>query len=125
MQSACNILILGASYGSLLAAKLLLAGHNVTLVCRSTTAELINRNGIRVRMPVAGGEKVEIDSRDAPGRLSAAAPSAVDPKGFDLVALAMQEPQYGGSGIPDLLARIAKAKVPCMSLMNMPPLPYL
>ena len=31
---ARNILILGASYGSLLGTKLLMAGHNVTLVCR-------------------------------------------------------------------------------------------
>ena len=37
---ARNILILGASYGSLLATKLLMAGHNVTLVCRKKTAEL-------------------------------------------------------------------------------------
>jgi len=41
---ARNILILGASYGSLLATKLLMAGHNVSLVCRSKTAELINRD---------------------------------------------------------------------------------
>ena len=45
---ARNILILGASYGSLLATKLLMAGHNVTLVCRTKTAELINREGTEV-----------------------------------------------------------------------------
>jgi nucleoside-diphosphate-sugar epimerase len=42
-----NILILGASYGSLLATKLVMAGHNVTLVCRSKTAELINRDVLK------------------------------------------------------------------------------
>ena len=47
---ARNILILGASYGSLLATKLLMAGHNVTLVCRRQTAELINRDGTEVRI---------------------------------------------------------------------------
>ena len=47
---ARNILILGASYGSLLATKLLMAGHNVSLVCRSKTAELINRDGTEVRI---------------------------------------------------------------------------
>ncbi len=31
---AYKILILGASYGSLLGTKLLMAGHDVTLVCR-------------------------------------------------------------------------------------------
>ena len=47
---ARNILILGASYGSLLSTKLLMAGHNVTLVCRKKTAELINREGTEVRI---------------------------------------------------------------------------
>src|SRR5690242_11988468 len=37
---ARSILILGASYGSLLATKLLMAGHDVTLVCRKNAAEL-------------------------------------------------------------------------------------
>ncbi|HSR72750.1 MAG TPA: hypothetical protein VLL72_10255, partial [Kiloniellales bacterium] len=42
-----------------------------------------------------------------------------------LVVLAMQEPQYRSSGVRELLAKVAGAKVPCMSIMNMPPLPYL
>jgi hypothetical protein len=37
----------------------------------------------------------------------------------------MQEPQYRSAGVRELLDAIAKAKVPCMSIMNMPPLPYL
>jgi hypothetical protein len=41
------------------------------------------------------------------------------------VALAMQEPQYGAPGVRELLAAVARAGVPCMSIMNMPPLPYL
>jgi hypothetical protein len=125
VQSTYNVLILGASYGSLLAAKLLLAGHNVKLVCRPETAAMINNEGIRVRIPVASGEKVELDSRNLPGSLSADAPTAIDPAAYDLVALAMQEPQYGASGIRELLEAVARAKVPCMSIMNMPPLPYL
>src|SRR6202034_3088600 len=44
---------------------------------------------------------------------------------FDLVALAMQEPQYRSPGVRELLDAVAKAKKPCMSIMNMPPLPYL
>jgi len=125
MKAAYNTLILGASYGSLLATKLLLAGHNVTLVCLPAEAELINKEGTRVRLPVRGGDIVEIDSRTLPGALSAAAPGAVDPADYDLVALAMQEPQYGASGVRELLDAVAKAGVPCMSIMNMPPLPFL
>jgi hypothetical protein len=37
----------------------------------------------------------------------------------------MQEPQYRSPGVRELLAAVAKAKVPCMSIMNMPPLSYL
>jgi ketopantoate reductase len=49
-----RVLVLGASYGSLLASKLLLAEHDVTLVCLPAEADLINRDGTRVRMPVRG-----------------------------------------------------------------------
>ena len=121
-----NVMIMGASYGSLLATKLLLAGHNVKLVCLPAEAEVINQEGTRVRLPVRGGNQlVVVDSRRAPGMLSADVPEAVDPARFDLVALAMQEPQYRAPAVRKLLAAAAKAKVPCMSIMNMPPLPYL
>ena len=126
MANRYDILILGASYGSLLATKLILAGHNVTLVCLPAEAELINRDGAVVRMPVKGREGlVEIRSRAAPGRLSAAGAGDVDPAAFDLVGLAMQEPQYRSQGVRQLMAKIAAARVPCMSIMNMPPLTYL
>lgn len=126
MTKKFNVLILGASYGSLLSSKLLMAGHSVTLVCRRETAELINAEGTRVRMPVKGREgMVEIDSRQLPGKLNAVSPSQARPEQYDLVCLAMQEPQYSAPGMRELMAATAKAKVPCMSIMNMPPLPYL
>ena len=126
MPTAYNVLILGASYGSLLATKLLLAGHNVKLVCLPAEAELINKEGTRVRLPVKGrAGLVEVDSRKLPGKLSAAGPEAIEPVGYDLVGLAMQEPQYRSPGVRDLLAAVARARIPCMSIMNMPPLPYL
>src|SRR3970040_412204 len=121
-----KILILGASYGSLLATKLLMGGHAVKLVCLPAEADAINTNGTRVRMPIKGREGlVEIDSRKLPGKLSADGPAAGKPSDYDLVALAMQEPQYGSPGVRELMAAIARAKVPCMSIMNMPPLAYL
>ncbi len=126
MQAPLKILTLGASYGSLLASKLLMAGHTVRLVCRPAEAELFNADGFRVRMPVKGTEGlVEIDSRKLPGTMSAGGTDAFDPAGFDLVALAMQEPQYRAPGVRELMERVAKARVPCMSIMNMPPLTYL
>ena len=126
MPTTYNILILGASYGSLLATKLLLAGHTVRLVCLPAEAELINAEGARVRLPIKGREGlVEIDSRKLPGKLSAGGAGGINPADYDLVALAMQEPQYRSPGVRELLDAVAKAKVPCMSIMNMPPLPYL
>jgi hypothetical protein len=126
MAATYKILIMGASYGSLLASKLLPAGHTVKLICLPAEADLINQEGIRVRMPVKGREGlVEIDSRKLPGKLSAGGPGDVNPADYDLVALAMQEPQYRSPGVRELLEAVARAHVPCMSIMNMPPLTYL
>ena len=121
-----NILILGASYGSLLGTKLALGGHNVKLVCLPAEADAINSGGVRVRMPIKGREGLtEVHSWKLPGKISADGPAAVNPKDYDLVALAMQEPQYRSAGVRELLDAVAKSRVPCMSIMNMPPLPYL
>lgn len=121
-----NILILGASYGSLLASKLLLAGHSVTLACPPDEANLINAEGFRVRMPVRGRkDPVEIDSRNLPGKVSAAGLAEVDPKDFDLVVLTYQEPQYGAPGVREFLDAVAKSGRPCMAAMNMPPLAFM
>ena len=121
-----KILIMGASYGSLLAAKLLAAGNTVKLVCLPAEADLINSEGAIIRMPVKGREGlVTIDTKKLPGDLSAGGPQEMRPKDYDLVVLAMQEPQYRSPGVRELLEQVAKAKVPCMSIMNMPPLPYL
>src|SRR5579863_1677762 len=123
---ARNILILGASYGSLLATKLLMAGHNVTLVCRKKTAELINRDGTQVRIKLRDEPTHRaIFSRDLPGTLDATSPADVDLSRYDLVCLAMQEPQYTNHTIRVLMIKIAEAKLPCLSIMNMPPLPYM
>jgi hypothetical protein len=126
MGKIYNILIMGASYGSLLGAKLVAAGHAVKLVCLPAEAELINKEGAIVRMPVRGREElVEIATRTLKGKLTAGGPAGIAPAAFDLVALAMQEPQYRSAGVRELLEAVAKAKVPCLSIMNMPPLPYL
>jgi len=121
-----DILILGASYGSLLGTKLALGGHNVKLVCLPAEADAINTGGVRVRMPIKGREGLtEVHSWKLPGKITADGPAAVNPKDYDLVALAMQEPQYRSPGVRELLDAVAKSRVPCMSIMNMPPLPYL
>src|SRR5262245_59104472 len=121
-----NLLVLGASYGSLFSTKLLMAGHRVSLVCTGPTAELINREGTVVRFPIKGRESpLDVASKQLPGALSAATPDEVEPARFDLVVLGMQEAQYGAPGVRELMGRVARAHVPCLAIMNMPPLPYI
>ncbi|MBI4475247.1 MAG: hypothetical protein HY646_21470 [Acidobacteria bacterium] len=121
-----NILILGASYGSLFGAKVLMAGHRVSMVCTKATADLINREGTVVRFPIKGrASLVDVASKKLPGSVSATTPDDVDPKKFDLIVLGMQEAQYGSTGVRELMRRVARSRVPCLAIMNMPPLPYL
>ena len=107
-----NVLILGASYGSLLGTKLLMAGHNVTLVCRRQTAELINAEGTEVRIKLKGeDEHRRILSKDLPGKLAACTPQEIEAGGYDLVGLAMQEPQYVHHSLRTALVRIAEQRI--------------
>src|SRR5260370_16101427 len=103
-----------------------MVGQKVTRVCRKNPAELINREGTEVRIKLRG-EAVHraIFPRDRHGKLDATTPADVDLSRYDLVGLAMQEPQYTNHTIRVLMIKIAEAKLPCLSIMNMPPLPYL
>jgi hypothetical protein len=121
-----RILILGASYGSLLGAKFAAAGHDVTLVCRLGTADLINSKGTEIRIKLGDEENHRsFFSNSATGNTDAVQPEDARPENYDLICLAMQEPQYSQPSLRNLLTRIAKSRVGCMSIMNMPPLPYL
>src|SRR5665647_3593871 len=98
MPAAYKILIMGASYGSLLASKILFGGHSVHLVCLPAEADLINAEGFRVRMPVKGRkDQIEIDSLKLPGKVTAGGASRVNPNDKGLEGLAMQEPQNRSS----------------------------
>jgi hypothetical protein len=103
-----------------------MAGHDVTLVCREVTAALINSEGTQVRLKLRDEDEHRIiHSKDHPGTVNAATPHDVKPSEYDLVCLAMQEPQYSEVAVKKLMQRIALSKVPCLSIMNMPPMPYL
>jgi hypothetical protein len=121
-----NILILGAAYGSLLASKMLFGGHKIHHICLPAEADLINAEGFRVRLPAKGRkDPVVLDSQKLPGKVTAGPATGVNPKDYDLIGLAMQEPQYRSPGVKELLDAVAKSRVPTMSIMNMPPLPYV
>ena len=126
MSEPLRVLFLGASYGVVLGMRVAAAGHRVVFVCREDEIRLIK----------AGGLALEVPARESPEHLliepghcafppDASAPEAVEPHDFDLVCLAMQEPQYGAPGIRELIQRIALARVTCVSVMNMPLPPYL
>jgi len=121
-----TILIFGASYGSLLAMKLIMAGHRVTLVCRDDEAALINGEGTEVRLTLRGdNEPTQFKSHDQPGILDARIPSEVDLERYSLVAFAMQEPQFSAPESRQLVDTVAAQGLPCLSIMNMPPLTYM
>jgi len=135
-----RVLILGASYGSLLGIKLVLAGHDATLVCRSATAQLFNQQGSVIRIPIKGSDQLlELKSKELSDRICGGEKSAGTLRGttpdevndlalqndFDLVVLAMQEPQYSAPEVRSLLQRIAQSKLPVAAVTNMPLLPFL
>src|SRR5262250_3545452 len=92
MPATYKILIMGASYGSLLASKILYGGHSVHLVCLPAEADLINAEGFRVRLPVKGRkDPVLLESRKLPGQVTAGGVDSANPADFDLIGLAMQE----------------------------------
>jgi hypothetical protein len=74
----------------------------VTLVCTRSTADLINREGTIVRMPIKGRDGLlDISSKSCRNTVGGDA-RCVDPATFDLVVLGMQEAQYGASGVREL-----------------------
>ncbi|HEY5623915.1 MAG TPA: hypothetical protein VIV14_09140 [Gammaproteobacteria bacterium] len=121
-----NILFFGASYGSLFSAKAALAGHSAHLICLPEEAELINTEGAIVRLPVRGLDApVELNTKNMPGSVTAGSPEDASPGDYDLVVLAMQEPQFRVEPVKELLGRVGDSGKPCLSIMNMPPLAYL
>src|SRR3979411_3103645 len=113
-----NILIMGAAYGSLLASKMLFGGHKIHHVCLPAEADLINAEVQRVRLPVKGRkEPVILDSRKLPGRVTAGGAAGVNPGDYDLIGLAMQEPQYRSPGVRELLYAVGKQRVACETSM--------
>ncbi len=127
MTDSLNILVLGAAYGLLPATRLGLAGHRVTVVCRETerralagqgaAVELRRRDGKAgpiLRLPAAQGRAAR------PGTLGLVGPE-IAPDGFDMVLLAMGEPQFADAGIAALAEAVADAELPVVTLMNLLP----
>src|SRR4029077_16224080 len=94
-----NILMMGASYGSLLASKLLFGGHRIHLVCLPAEADLINAEGFQVRLPVRGRkEPIVLDSRKLSGKVSAGPAAGVNPKDYYPLRRALPGPPRPSAG---------------------------
>ena len=125
-QAPLRLLILGAAYGILPATRLALAGHAVTLVGRPAEVAAIAARGTCLRLPAKEGPMLELRAGGAAtAPLAAVTPEAAAPEEADLVLLAMGEPQYRAPEVAALVTRIAAAQRPCLSIMNMPPPPFL
>ena len=89
MDKHYNIIILGASYGSLLGIKMAMAGHRVDLVCLPDEVKAINENGAIVRLPIREKDTViELNSKNCQGSLAAIGTDDIRLDQYDLVALA-------------------------------------
>jgi hypothetical protein len=127
-----SVLVLGASYGILPATRIALGGHAATLVGRADEIATMAGQGIELRLPLRGradGMVLRPPCASGPaaggGRLGLQVPGEVDAGEHDLVLLAMQEPQYAAPEVDALVGRVAAAGLPCVSIMNMPPLAFL
>lgn len=119
------ILVFGASYGIVIATKLMLAGYDVSCVCKSDEAKIINKEGFILEIPGYLNKNLKISSNDLPGKILATTPENTKTKDVKLVFLAMQEAQYKDTIIKKLLLDVAKKKIPTISIMNIPPSKYL
>lgn len=117
--------IFGASYGIVVATKLLMAGYNVKCICKREEAESLNDKGFIINIPGYLNTTLKIFSKDLPGKFIAADPTSLEKEQISLVFLAMQESQYEDQDLSKILFFIAKNKIPCVSIMNMPPSIYL
>ena len=129
-QAPIRVLVLGAAYGLLPGVKLGLAGHAVTFVGRPDEIAAMRQHDLELSLPLRrqGGAialRLPVGAASAPGIAALTTPEAVEPQAYDFVILAMQEPQYRAPEVARLMARIAAAGLPCLSIMNLPPRPFL
>jgi hypothetical protein len=120
-----QVLILGASYGLLPGVRLALAGHQVTLVGKADEVAAMARGPLRLKLTDRhSGAPIVLEV--APGdNALLCTPDQTDPTAADLVILAMQETQYAQADVAQLMARVAASDRPCLSIMNLPPPPFL
>lgn len=133
-EAPIRVLVLGAAYGMLPGVKLSLAGHHVTLVGRADEISAMARDGLSLAIPLrkeAAREeagcllRADVAQVAGHGTVALVTPENADPQAHDFVVLAMQEPQFAAPEVAALIGRVVAAGLPCLSIMNLPPLPFL
>ncbi|MEQ1498703.1 MAG: hypothetical protein ABL914_08560 [Novosphingobium sp.] len=119
-----RLLVLGASYGLLPGVRLALTGHHVTFVGKADEIAAMARAPLRLLVPDRRG-RAGFDLEAPAPNITLTTPEQADPVAADLVLLAMQEPHYADPAIAALLSRIGQTGRPCLSIMNLPPPPFL
>ena len=127
---AIKVLVLGASYGILPAVKLALAGHAVTIVAREEEIAAMACGPVQIELAMRRtGRRIILDApvaaHPAPGSVTLRPPAEAAADQADFALLAMQEPHFAAPEVATLVARLAAARVPCLSLMTLPPPPFL
>lgn len=125
-----NVLILGASYGLLPGVKLALAGHRLTLVGRRDEIARMAEGDLELRLRDrrTGRDvilRAPVASQADRGKVALRTPEQADPAAADFVIFAMQEPQYRDPAVAALAQDIAALRRPILSIMNLPPPPFL
>jgi hypothetical protein len=131
MSEPVNILVLGAAYGLLPAARLSLGGHRVTVVCGADERQALATHGASITLQRRDGKAGRIlhvpaafGRANSPGVLGLTSP-VNSPDGFDLVFLAMSEPHYADAAIAKLMGQVADLGLPTVALMNLLPACFL
>lgn len=119
-----NCLIFGASYGSLIAAKLIEANHNVKIFCSEKELELIQKFNLKVTINSISKKqyKFEYKLNDQFQVYSSYDFSLND---IDIVFFAMQEHHFNSENLVKILNDISKKKIPIVSILNLLPYTYL
>jgi hypothetical protein len=119
-----NILVLGASYGLLVASILLEKGFKCTIVCNEDEDEKLKKNGFALN--IADKNLFYSPQIFFENKVLSSTPRNFDyNKKYDLCFLTIQEGQLGQNEILKLMEFIGSSKIPLISLMNIPPLSFV
>jgi hypothetical protein len=119
-----NILVLGASYGLLVASILLEKGFKCTIVCNEDEDEKLKKNGFVLN--IADKNLFYSPQIFFENKVLSSTPRNFDyNKKYDLCFLTIQEGQLGQNEILKLMEFIGSSKIPLISLMNIPPLSFV